>query len=86
MRLDKRNARRRLHNKRKQYEKEIDLQASDSIGREKQKQDGNRSLRPGRTELLDFDLAIRRATERVAAGQDRDGRRTAGGSANGLVD
>ena len=85
MSLDKSSARRRLHNKRKQYEKEIDLQASDSIGREKQKHDGNCSLRPCRIELLDFDLAIRGTTERIAVGQHQGCRRAAGPNARRLV-
>ena len=72
MSLDKSNARRRLHNKRKQHEKEINLPAARSVRREKQKRDGNCSVRAGRAELLDFDLAIRGATERIAVGQHQD--------------
>ena len=85
MSLDKSNARQRLHNKRKQHEKEIDLPAARSVRREKQKRDGNCSLRAGRAELLDFDLAIRGATQRPAFGQGWNSARGACRSANRLV-
>jgi hypothetical protein len=72
--LDKSNARWRLHNKGK-HEKEIDLPATRSVRRKKQKHFGNRALRAVRRERGGFDLAICGATQRPALGQGWDYRR-----------
>ena len=85
MRLDKSNARRRLQNQRKQYEKEIDLPASGSVRRKKQKHFGNRVLRVVRGERAGFNLAICAANQLVAVASNWNRDRATRRPANCLV-
>ena len=72
MRLDKSNARRRLHNKGKQYEKEIDLPATGSVRREEQERFGNGVVCAIRGQRFGGNLAVCGATGDVADAANRE--------------
>ena len=74
MRLDKRNARRRLQKKKgNSYEEEIDISIVGAVRRQTQKHLGNRFVRAFRDQRAGGNLAIRaRTTDAVLSSWDID--------------